>query len=178
MSDYLVVFSSSTGFTERYAKWISEELECEAVKLNDLDSSQMKSAKTLIYGGPIHAGWVAGLKRFLRRPERQKGQNVIVFGVGLATVNSADAKRYHTANLKEGDRNLPWFYFQGGVDIEKVRWPVNTILKKIVLADFDNQRKVAKEAGKALEDIDNPLKQDHSDRTAIKPLVETAKALG
>lgn len=176
MRDQLVIYSSTTGFTERYAKWIAEELACEVVKLQDLDSAQLKSAKTIIYGGPIHAGWVVGLKKFLRHPHRQKSQNVYVFAVGLAADNSADAKRYRTANLSEGNRNIPWFYFQGGVDIDRVKWPINIILKSIVLSAADAERKEAIKLGKAIEEQGNPLKQDHTDRDAIKPLVEAVKA--
>jgi menaquinone-dependent protoporphyrinogen IX oxidase len=176
MSDYLVIYSSTTGFTEKYAHWIAEELGCETVKLRDLESAPLKSAKTLIYGGPVHAGWVMGLKKFLRRPDRQKSQNVFVFAVGLAKVNSADATRYRTANLSDENRKIPWFYFQGGVDIDKVRWPVNIVLKMIVLSDADAQRKEALKVGRTIEEQGNPLKQDHSDRAAIQPLVEAVKA--
>lgn len=177
MSEYLVIYSSSTGFTERFANWIAEELACEAVKLHDLESAQLKSAKTIIYGGPVHAGWVVGLKKFLRRSDRQKCQNVFVFAVGLAQVNSADATRYRRANLNETNRKIPWFYFQGGVDIDKVKWPVKLVLKMIVLSDADAQRKAAVKAGKTIEEKGSPLKQDYSDRAAIKLLVEAVKAV-
>lgn len=176
MSDYLVIYSTTTGFTERYAKWISEELACEAVKLKDLKSAQLKSAKIVIYGGPVHAGWVGGLKKFLRHPDRQKSQNVFVFAVGLSKVNSAEPARYRTANLKEGNRKIPWFYFQGGVDIDRVKWPINVVLKFIVLSAADAERKEAINSGKAVEEQGNPLKQDHTNRKAIDPLLEAVKA--
>ncbi|HSN95279.1 MAG TPA: flavodoxin domain-containing protein [Anaerolineaceae bacterium] len=177
MSDYLVIYSSTTGFTEKYAQWIAEDLACETVKLSDLEPAQLKSAKTIIYGGPVHAGWVVGLNKFLRRSDRQKSQNVFVFAVGLAKANSADAARYRTANLKDENRKIPWFYFQGGVDIDRVKWPVNVVLKSIVLSDAEAKQKEALKAGMPDEEQGNPLKQDHSDRAAIQSLVEAVKAI-
>ncbi len=177
MNDRLVVYSSKTGFTQRYAEWIAEELGCEAIPLSELESSMMRTAKTIIYGGPIHAGWVVGLKKFLNRSDRQKSQNVFVFAVGLAPLKSAEVQRYRTANLNEGNRKMPWFYFQGGVDIDRAKGPLKLILKMIILSDAENQKKEALKSGKAIEEQVNPLKQDHCDREAIKPLVEAVKAL-
>ena len=31
----VVVYSSQTGFTKRYAEWLAEELGCQAVSLGD-----------------------------------------------------------------------------------------------------------------------------------------------
>ena len=32
--DIIVIYNSQTGFTKKYAQWISEALECECVELN------------------------------------------------------------------------------------------------------------------------------------------------
>jgi hypothetical protein len=120
---------------------------------------------------------VVGLKKFLNRPDRQKDQNVFVFAVGLTPSNSVEVNRYRTANLTESNRRIPWFYFQGGLDIDKVKGPVKLLLKMIVLADAGNQKKEAHKAGKVIDEHVNPLKQDQSNRMAIKPLVEAVKAV-
>ena len=33
--DIIVIYNSQTGFTKKYAQWISEALECECVELNE-----------------------------------------------------------------------------------------------------------------------------------------------
>ena len=38
----IVVYTSKTGFTEKYAKWIAEELQCEAVSLKKLIFPHLK----------------------------------------------------------------------------------------------------------------------------------------
>jgi menaquinone-dependent protoporphyrinogen IX oxidase len=177
MKDCLVIYSSKSGFTEKYANWIAEALECEAVRLRDLESTKMNKARTLVYGGCINAGWVLGLKKFLRRVDQQKNQNVFVFGVGLSPSNSSDAERYHTANLNGSDKKIPWFYFQGGMDIDKLRGFEKLLIKIMIETSTKAQRKLALKAGKSVEEFVNPLKQDHCDREAIKPLVEAVKAV-
>lgn len=176
MSDYLVIFSSTSGFTEKYANWIAEELKCEAVRLRDLESAQLRSAKTIVYGGPVHAGWVVGLGKLLRRGDRQKNQDVYVFAVGLTPSNSIEIQRYRTANLNESNRKIPWFYFMGGLDIDKLKGPEKLVIKLMAKADAATKRKQALKAGAPLEELGNPLKQDYCDREAIKPLLEAIKA--
>jgi menaquinone-dependent protoporphyrinogen IX oxidase len=176
MNDCLVIYSSKSGFTEKYANWIAEALECEAVKLRDLDSTKLNTAKTIVYGGPINAGWVFGLKKFLRRIDQQKNQNVFVFGVGLSPSDSSDAERYHNANLSGSDKNIPWFYFQGGMDIDKLKGLEKLVIKIMIETSSKSQRKLASKSGKTADELSNPLKQDHCDREAIKPFVEAVKA--
>ncbi len=176
MNDQLVVYSSKSGFTRRYAEWIAEELQCEAIPLSNLQSAMVGAAKTIVYGGPIHAGWVVGLKKFLKREDRKKNQNVFVFAVGLSPSNSADIERCHKANLNDSNRKIPWFYFMGGLDIDKLKGIEKLIMKMVLRAEAKTKRKEALKAGKPVEQIAGYPILDYCDRAAIKPLLEAIKA--
>lgn len=52
----IVVYKSRTGFTEKYAHWIAEDLHCDAVSLEKISASQMSRYDVIIFGGGIHAG--------------------------------------------------------------------------------------------------------------------------
>ena len=176
MNDHLVVYSSKSGFTKRYAEWVAEELGCEAIPLSEIESVHVRAAKTIIYGGPIHAGWVIGLKKFLNRKDRQKNQSVFVFAVGLTPSNSAEIERYRTANLSEENRKIPWFYFMGGLDIDKLKGVEKLIMKMMLRAETDSKRKEAMKAGRPIEEFSGTPNHDYCNREAIKPLVEAIKA--
>lgn len=176
MNDHLVVYSSKSGFTQRYAEWIAEELGCDAIPLSEVLSAEVRAAKTIVYGGPIHAGWVLGLKKFLNRKDRQISQNVFVFAVGLTPYNSAEIERYRTANLSEGNRKIPWFYFMGGLDIDKLKGIEKLIMKTMLRAEAAAKRKEALKAGQPIKQIADYPNHDYCDREAIKPLLEAIKA--
>ena len=36
MGNYVVIYKSKTGFTEKYASWIAEELNCEKYPLENV----------------------------------------------------------------------------------------------------------------------------------------------
>ncbi|MEA4812013.1 MAG: flavodoxin domain-containing protein [Anaerolineaceae bacterium] len=175
MNDCLVVYTSKSGFTERYAQWIAEELGCEMVELSKLTPPRLFSAKTLIYGGPIHAGWVTGLKKFLRRKERHDGQNIFVFGVGLTPGDAAaEIKRYQTANLKDREKNVPWFYFKGGLDVEKLKG-FDRLMMSLVARHSKKEKEKLPESEEGGAKV--LMVQDYCDKEAIAPLVAAVRAL-
>ena len=51
----VVVYSSKTGFTKKYAQWIAEDLSLEAYDLKESDNLKevLSGVDTLIFGGGI-----------------------------------------------------------------------------------------------------------------------------
>ena len=62
MDRVIVIYKSNTGFTAKYAKWIAEELNCNAVSLEQISLSEVAQYKAIVFGGGIHAGTVNGIK--------------------------------------------------------------------------------------------------------------------
>lgn len=58
----VVIYNSKTGFTKRYAEWISKELGCECLKLDDAKNRELDEFDTIIFGGWACAGTVSKLK--------------------------------------------------------------------------------------------------------------------
>ena len=52
----IVIYSSKTGFTERYARWIAEDLQCTCKPIKDVNSSELSDYDCVIYGGWLMAG--------------------------------------------------------------------------------------------------------------------------
>ena len=57
----IVIFSSKTGNTEKYAKWIAEELGTKAVPANKVKVKDLKDHDTIIYGAGIYAERINGI---------------------------------------------------------------------------------------------------------------------
>lgn len=51
IKDIIVIYNSQTGFTKRYAQWISETLECEYVERKEAGKLNFEQYGTIIFGG-------------------------------------------------------------------------------------------------------------------------------
>ena len=59
----LVIYQSSTGFTQKYANWIAEELSSDAKELKKVSVNDVQNADRIIYGGWIMGGMIMGLDK-------------------------------------------------------------------------------------------------------------------
>ena len=80
----IVLYESKYGSTERYAKWIAQELNCKISKLSETNIDELKNYDNIIYGGWIHAGKLKGFNKIQENDDKLKNKNLIVFSVGLS----------------------------------------------------------------------------------------------
>ena len=59
-----VVYTSKYGATEKYARWIGEELDCPVFRLDDFSKAQLGRYDNIIYGGGVQAGGIKGFDKF------------------------------------------------------------------------------------------------------------------
>ena len=63
-SDRIVIYNTQTGFTKKYAEWLSEALECECVECSGAEKMDLDRYETIIFGGWACAGSISKLKWF------------------------------------------------------------------------------------------------------------------
>ena len=59
-----VVYKSSTGFTERYARFVSKELNADLVKYSERKKVNNRDYDILIFGSSIIAGRISAVEWF------------------------------------------------------------------------------------------------------------------
>lgn len=59
----LLIYKSKTGFTKRYAEWISQEIDCKVVDISNIENIDFKYYDLIVYGSRIYAGKVDGLDK-------------------------------------------------------------------------------------------------------------------
>jgi len=64
MERTIVIYKSKYGATDRYAKWIAEDLECPGVEVGSFNKKDIDKYDNIIYGGGIHAGGIRGWDDF------------------------------------------------------------------------------------------------------------------
>ena len=143
----LVSYKSKTGFTKRYAEWISEELEADLTDVKDI--KDVSEYDLVIYGGWILGGLINGFNDI----KKLDPKDLIIFAVGSTAVKDVDIKKMINEN-NVGD--IPFFYYHGGFNPQKMGFVGRTMVKM-----------VTKEA---------PTYQDHTNKEAIKDLIKLVKS--
>lgn len=143
----LVTYQSKTGFTKKYAEWISEELKC--------DLKELKSVKDVNdYDLVIHGGWImGGIIKGVKKIKKLNPKKLIVFGVGLTPKKNLNIDKMISDNKLE---DTPFFYFEGGTNPKKMGIVGRTIVK------FVTKKKV--------------ILEDNTKKEEIKELIKKAKS--
>ena len=171
----IVVYNSKTGFSERYGKWIAEELACEAVSCKDMTLQRWKEKDVIIYGAGIMAGKINGWNKVKKMPELG-GKKLIVYAVGGAPMKAEEViLTVKDNNLsKEEQKEIPFFYLEGGINFEKMGFFPKTMLKTMY-------KVLEKKKDKTQEDMGMlrlfERSSDNSSKENIKSLITCAEQI-
>ena len=86
----IVVYESKYGSTERYAKWIGEELNCKVARISDVPIDELTKYDNIIFGGWVKAGSLNGFDKLSKNINKLKNKNLLVFGVGTSPTEDRD----------------------------------------------------------------------------------------
>lgn len=129
----VVVYTSQTGFTKRYAEWISEKAKADIFELKEAqekEASFFDAYDAVIYAGWCMAGKVVKSNWFFDKAASLKGKKLAVVAVGaspnenpqvdeaMATLLTAEQKQY-----------IKVFYCQGGINYDKMKLPSKLAMK-------------------------------------------------
>ena len=118
----IIVYESKTGFTERYARWAAEELGCECILLKNASKDKLAGYDRVIFGGWIMANMISGLPKL-----REMGVvPAVVFAVGASPAFEEVLTQIREQNQL---RETPFFYFEGGIDFNKLGFVQRMMLK-------------------------------------------------
>ena len=83
----IVIYTSQTGFTKRYAEWIAERMNADILDLKEAKKkpdSFFGGYDAIVYGGWCMAGKVAKSSWFLGKASGWQGKKLAVFAVGCS----------------------------------------------------------------------------------------------
>ncbi len=161
----LLVYKSKTGFTERYAHWIAEEIHCDVFPYAKRGSIHWKDYDTVMFGGGFYAGKLAGLSWLKKQAPSLAGKHVIVFATGATPSGTEAAKTALAQNLAGFQGELPRaFYFQSGLNYEKM-----SALDKAMMRVFRAMLKRTEGESQAYDMVRASF--DQSSREQIRPLL-------
>lgn len=170
----IVIYKSKTGFTEKYAKWIAEELKCEVASIEKVSKNNLKEYNLVIYGGGLYAGNIGGLKKIKKRLAENSQVKLVVFATGATPVGAEEViNTTWKSNLTEEElKTIPHFYMQSGLNYEKMGFFDRMMMRAFSKMLSKKEDKTAEEAGTQLAITKS---HDISSREYITPLIQYVK---
>lgn len=176
MERIIVVYGSKYGTAKRYAQWIAEQLDAQAVPENEVTKDQLLSSDVVILGGGIYASSILGAKVARKFEPILLEKELILFTVGLADPMIKEPfqpilKKNFSENLRS---HAHIFHFRGGIDYQNL-----TFTHKAMMAMLLKMLKRKPESERSEDDRlmiqTYGEKVDFCDSKSIAPLVQLVR---
>ncbi|MCR5323193.1 MAG: flavodoxin domain-containing protein [Lachnospiraceae bacterium] len=169
----LIIYTSQTGFTKKYAGWIAERMGADLLDLKEARKKEegfFAPYEAIVYGGWAMAGNLVKSKWFLEKAPTWKDKRLAMFCVGGSPNDNPDVEVSLQKMLTDEQRQyIKAFYCQGGFDYEKMNVPSRMAMKMFV--NMLKKKKDATEAEKTMAKMISSS-YDISDEKYIDPIVE------
>lgn len=171
----IVVYSSKTGFTKKYAGWIAEDLNCACKPFREVSGAELSQYDCIIYGGWLMASHVSDLVK-LRKMKGLEDKKMVIFAVGATPMESEDViEQIEGMNLASVESSrIPFFYFEGGINYEKMGF-LNKKLLGGLRKSLEKKEKLSRDEEMMLKRLEKSY--DGADRAYIAPLIERVSRL-
>jgi len=171
----IVIYTSTTGFTKKYAEWIAQDLGADLVEARSLRPETLQAYDTIIYGGSLHAVGIRGIKALKRNFARLHGKRIIVFATGATPSRTDVPEEVINANFSPEERaRIRFFYLRGGFDYSKLG-PVDKLLMGLLKLKIKGKNERTPDEKGMLAAYSHPV--DFTKRENIKDLVAFAAKL-
>ncbi len=175
MDRTIVIYKSKYGATEKYARWIGEELDCPVVSADDFSKRDFEKYDNVIFGGGVHAGGVTGFDLIRKSMRKLSGKKVIIFAVGLNVMQPETRQQLRDINFsKKKVRGITCYYCPGAYDPSKVKGADAMIMKMMKKMLQDKKESDVTEDDRLLlarvTQVADPV-----DRKYIEPIVREFK---
>lgn len=117
----VVIYKSKTGFTRKYAEWISEELSADLFDASKINIDMLTKYDTIIYGGSLYAVGIIGIKLITKNIDKLKDKKVVVFATGASPLRDDVISNIIDKNFTLQDQKyIKFFYLRGGFNYGKL----------------------------------------------------------
>ncbi len=141
----VIVFTSQTGFTRRYAEHIANRLGCPIVDLADDPRFDPEGHDTVVFCGWFHAATLKGAGWAKRAMTAHPKTTFVIVGVGATPMpcdlwpESGHVAAFRRSFPETDYPDLAFFYAQGGFDFNRLKLPDKLAMRLF----FKMQRKEA-----------------------------------
>lgn len=166
----VVIYTSQTGFTKRYAEWIAGAAGADCFELSVAKKKDLTTYEAIIYGGWACAGGISKITWFKGNIDKWADKKLIAFCVGGSPIDSPEIDAALKQNFNEFEqKKVRTFYCPGGFNYEKMPAPSKMMMKMFVKA-----LKAKKDKTEAEEIMVKMISSsyDISDKKYIEPILQ------
>lgn len=172
----LVVYKSKTGFTQKYAQMIADEMNYTIADNKSVRTGIMSEYDTIIFGTRVHAGRIDGYKKAKEMFQNSTATKFILFVTGATPIEAEKTiEELWTRNLSAEELvNIPHFYMQSGMCYEKMPFFDKLIMKTVASMLKNKTDKTDDENG-----CEHAITSSHdiSSKDYIRPLISYLKEI-
>lgn len=119
MNRTIILYHSKTGFSQRYAHWLAESLQCQAVPFRERKKVRLAEYRTIILTGGLYAGNMSGLGWLKKQLPALADSRAAAVAVGCSPVDWP-GQAESMAKLAANTPRLKVFYCQGGLAYDRM----------------------------------------------------------
>ena len=164
MNKVLIIYHSKTGFSQRYAQWLAEDLNSQAVPYRDRRTISLSRYDTIILAGGLYAGNMSGLGWLKKQP--LTGRRAAAVAVGCSPVGGPGQEE--NMNKLFGGTPIKGFYCQGGLAYDRMG-----AVDRTMMAALRTALRGRPEMAEMLAGISQSF--DGTDRTYLDPVLAWAR---
>ena len=165
-----VIYNSQTGFTKKYAEWISEATGADCFEIGTAKKQDFDRYDAIVFGGWACAGRISKISWFKSNMDKWSDKMLVVFCTGGSPAESPEIEAFLSNNFSELEREkLHVFYCPGGFNYDKM-----SAGSKLMMKMF--QKMVGVKQDKTEADMEMLKMISHSydisDRKYIEPIIK------
>lgn len=166
MRSTIIIYSSKTGFSKRYAQWLAEDLNCPTLPFRDRKGADLTKYDTIILTGGLYAGQMSGLKWLKSQLPALAGKRLAAVAVGCSPMDWPGQAKSLT-QLFGGTPEIRGFYCQGGLDYDHMGAVDRTMMAalRMMLKAQKNQQEMLKGISQSF---------DGTNREYLAPVIQWA----
>lgn len=175
----IVLYSSRTGYTKRYAEYIAKELGFDIKPISKANLFNVSCYPTIIYGGGLHHNNIDGIQGIQDGFKYFSDQKLIIFSVGVGSVNDDLIKQIKLKNFPDYMDGAFFYHALPGGLARKDTMPGGPMAERI--EQYRQKRAEGKKLTRgdrlalAIADGETP-EQDRFDTAACAPIIAAARA--
>ncbi len=171
----IVVYKSKSGYTETYARWIQEELQCDISEAGSVSIETLQSYDTILYGGGLYAVGINGIKLIKDHFPTLQDKNLIVWATGCSPGRPEQLKEVWNHNFSQEQlQHIKTFYLRGGFDYKKLE-KGDKVLMSMLKIRLKLMKNKDEDALGMLSSYKVP--EYHCDKQLMEPLLQYVKSL-
>lgn len=169
----LIVYNTVTGYTERYADFLLDELQdAEKVALKKFKPKMLNACDRVVFLSRVTNNVIDGFKTVVKHAEKFAEKYVCVVAVGMSEDTPEHYYALEQANVPYKLKGIPLFCVRGGFDAEKLTGK-NKLMIKLMKMQLTGAKSRSPEEMAILNFLQ--AKTDKTDRAQLHGVLDYLK---